>query len=84
MPSRRGPRLRHQLHRIVSVGNRRDDLADRQAAVQHVGAVFAIDDDHRAVGVFDDGAAELERGAGMVSRTFGGRGLQPSPQPGDG
>ena len=58
MPSAEWPRLRHQLQRIVTVGNRRDDLADRQAAVQHVGAVFAIDDDHRAVGVFDDGAAE--------------------------
>jgi hypothetical protein len=36
------------------LGDRRDDLADRRAAVQHVGAIFAIDDDHRAVGVFDE------------------------------
>ena len=35
-----------------------DDLADRRAAVQHVRSIVAIDDDHRAVGMFDDGAAE--------------------------
>ena len=28
------------------------------AAVQHAGAIFAIDDDHRAFGAFDNGATE--------------------------
>jgi hypothetical protein len=39
--------------------------------VEHVGVVFAIDDDYRALRVFDDGPAELERSASMVGRFNG-------------
>ena len=70
----RGHALRHQLHRLEAFGDRRDDVADRRAAVQHVGAVFAIDDDHRAVGVFDDGAAERDRGVDEIVADVDGEG----------
>ena len=63
MPCADGQAFAISCQRVVALGDRRHDLADRRAAVQHVGAILAIDDDHGAVGVFDHGAAEREGGA---------------------
>ncbi len=35
--------------------------------MQHAGAIFAIDDDHRAFGAFDHGATERERGVDDIA-----------------
>jgi hypothetical protein len=58
---RRGPGTRHHTQGIGALGDRRNDVADRHSAVPHVRGVFTVDDDHLAVGSFDESATELQR-----------------------